>query len=269
MLPLPGNELRIGLCPDRLEIAVRRPGRTLRLQSARIVLFERDNAAPNWRAPVKSLHDALNEDEWRSARATVVLSDHFVRYVLVPWHDDVITDEERLALAQHTFRSVYGETVSDWTVRLDTTEYGASAVASAIDSALLDELRAVFKDKRPRLVSIQPHFVAAFNQFRAAFGDSGNFIVVEPERLCLGSFRGDRWQGVNAYRCNPDAALDVALAQALAADPEAAAADTFIYARAGVSTAAITGFGGAIKPLELPLPQDVQSGVEVALCGAV
>ena len=40
--------------------------------------------------------------------ATVILSNHFMRYTLVPWRDELSDAEEELAYARHCFTKVYG-----------------------------------------------------------------------------------------------------------------------------------------------------------------
>ena len=64
----------------------------------------------------------------RRVDVSVVLSNHFVRYALLP-PQDAVTPEEELALARFQFTKIHGERVKSWEVRV------CERLACAIDSA--------------------------------------------------------------------------------------------------------------------------------------
>jgi hypothetical protein len=69
----------------------------------------------NWRASVEVLGMALGEQTAaRSVR--VFLSDHFVRYALVPWNESLVADAERLAFARLALGEIYGSMAEGWAV---------------------------------------------------------------------------------------------------------------------------------------------------------
>ena len=49
---------------------------------------------------------------------TVVLSNHFVRYAVLPAQDGAATPEEELALARFQFAKIHGERAKGWEVRV-------------------------------------------------------------------------------------------------------------------------------------------------------
>ena len=86
---------------------------------------------------------------------TVVLSNHFARYTVVPPQVDA-TAEEELALARFHFAKIHGERARGWEVRISRAGDGPR-LACAIDASLLERLKACFpKGGKARLASVQP-----------------------------------------------------------------------------------------------------------------
>lgn len=123
--------------------------------------------------------------------AAVVLSNHFVRYAVVPWSDALDGEAEEEAYVRHHFAKVHGERAGAWALRW--TGHGESRLASAIDRALLEAL----KQALPRLVSVQPYLMAAVNQCRTSIPKSGAWLtLVEADRACIALHAGGRWRSV-------------------------------------------------------------------------
>jgi hypothetical protein len=128
-------------------------------------------------------------------RATAVLSNHFVRYALVPWSDALDGHDEEEAYVRHHFAKIHGEPAASWALRW--TESGKARLASAIDRALLDALRQAL----PRLASVQPYLMAAVNRCRNAIPKSGAWLaLVEGERACIALHAGGDWRSVQNAR---------------------------------------------------------------------
>jgi hypothetical protein len=121
----------------------------------------------------------------------VVLSNHFVRYAIVPWTAGLDTAAEEEAYVRHHFAKVYGERAKTWALRW--SDNGGTRLASAIDQALLEAL----KQALPRLASVQPYLMAAINRCRASIPRSGAWLaLVEADRACIALHAGGRWQSV-------------------------------------------------------------------------
>jgi hypothetical protein len=151
------------------------------------------------REPWQGAIAALQTLEWRArSAATAVLSNHFVRYLLVPWSDAVRGEAEEGAYLRHHFRKVHGDRANDWVLRSSEAPRGAPRLASAIDAALLDALKATFpKGGKARLVSVQPALMAAFNRHRGAIPASGAWLALaEPDRACVALHAGGEWRAV-------------------------------------------------------------------------
>ena len=140
--------------------------------------------------------EALKGIAWPRSRVTVVLSNHFVRYALVPWSDAIASAAEEQAYLRHHFAKIHGERAKGWLLRASEAPKGAPRLASAVDSALVEAIRASFpKGGRAKLVSVQPALMYIFNRARPAVPNPGAWLVVaEPERACValhakGAFR--------------------------------------------------------------------------------
>jgi hypothetical protein len=133
-------------------------------------------------------------------RLEVVLSNHLVRYALLPWSPALTTDDEWMAYARHVFDSTYGADAAGWRIRVCDGGRGKARVACATDAALLDAIAAV-----ERVASIQPHLMAAFNARRGEFGaDPGWFVLHEPGRLTLGLVAGGEWKCLRNRQATED-----------------------------------------------------------------
>jgi hypothetical protein len=142
---------------------------------------------------------ALKGLEWtRRSRVTVIVANPLVRYAVVPWSEALAGEQEEEAYLRHHFGKIHGERAKAWTLRASEAPRGAARLASAIDTALLDELKRAFpKGGKARLVSVQPELMAAANRWRCAIPAQGAWLVLaEPERACLALHDAKGWRSV-------------------------------------------------------------------------
>lgn len=172
MSPLWRDELRVGLCPDRLVLA-------------RSVIATDE--------PVRRLRSLAGEN--KDANLTVILSNHFVRYALLPWSAELRGESEWLAYAQHSFTRTYGAAAAGWRIRLCPTGRRKPWIACAADAALLDSLDELRAGRgAARLVSVQPYLMSAFNARRGTLGvGDAWFVLQERGRLTLGLILQGIW----------------------------------------------------------------------------
>jgi hypothetical protein len=161
------ERVRVGLCPDRLVLAgSTRPVEELEALCARF-------------------------------KATVVLSSHYVRYAVLPWSEALRTQEEWAAFAQHAFASTYGNLAAAWQVRVCDTGRRRARIASAVDAALVEKLRAL------GAVSVQPWLMAAFNARRRMFnGQAAWFVLQEHGRLTASLIAQGEWKLIRNRQAN-------------------------------------------------------------------
>lgn len=180
------------LFPERLVI---------RLSPTKIVVGEKAVAcdpafgAEPWQGAVA----ALKGLEWtRHCRVTVVLANPLVRYAVIPWSGGLSTPAEEEAYLRHHFGKIHGERAKAWTPRASQDRRGLPRLASAIDTALLEELRGAFPGGgKASLVSVQPELMEAINRWRDAIPREGAWLVLaEPDRACVAMHREGGWRSV-------------------------------------------------------------------------
>jgi hypothetical protein len=127
-----------------------------------------------------------------------VLSNHFVRYAVLPWSDGLSTPAEEEAYLRHHFAKIHGERAKSWSLRASEAPRGALRLASAIDTALIEALKAAFpKNASAKLVSVQPELMEAANRWRQAIPAAGAWLVLAaPERACIALHAGQGWRSV-------------------------------------------------------------------------
>ena len=206
MSPWSPSELRVVFSPG--EVALLQMQRSLSLRGLRRTVddafsapCESASGEQPWRAALRALEAALPGYRTGKTAATVILSNHFLRYTLVPWRAELADAEEDLSFARHCFAKVYGKAAQQWELRLNQDAPEMPRLASAVDTELLDGLRAVFDGAGIPLRSIQPHLMAAFNGFRGRLQQhSAWFALLEPGNLCLALLQQGRWSRVRSQR---------------------------------------------------------------------
>jgi hypothetical protein len=156
---------------------------------------------PDWPAAIDALGRGLAGYGLPGADVRVVLSNHFVRYALVPGIEALSADDERIALARHQLVAIYGERAAGWRVAL--AEHGArtAGFAAAVASELMEGLSATVTAAGHTLRSVEPYLVAAFNACRRELDAAGAWLVVaEPDRLCVAYLVGGAWIEVRNAR---------------------------------------------------------------------
>ncbi len=204
------NELRVVLCPDRLvlERAERRltpRGYVVQVQAREVLQCAADaGAGESWSAALRTLEEALPRSAAVGMQAQVVLSNHFIRYMLVPWMDK-LSDAEELVFARHCFSEVYGAAADGWSVRASHGRRGAPTLASAVPTKLLEELRGAFERSGVRVCSIQPHLMAACNSCQGGLeGRSAWIALLERNSLCLAMLHQRQLTWVRQLRIGDD-----------------------------------------------------------------
>jgi hypothetical protein len=180
------------LWPERLSVSLE-PHRVM--VGTRAVDADPDYGAEPWHGALEVFK--REAATWRSRLdVSVLLSNHFVRYAVLPAQDGSATLEEELALARFQFTKIHGERVKAWEVRV------SEQLACAIDTALLSEIKGIFsKQKGVKLVSVQPYLMAAYNRTRRRIPAEGAWLVLaETGRTCLARLAPKGWASVHNGR---------------------------------------------------------------------
>jgi hypothetical protein len=160
---------------------------------------------PNWTGALLTLNQALASKEWADAEVSIILSNHFVRYQVIPWRDELRDRSELAEFARQSMRKTYGRPMAQWSVEMSLDRAGRPYVASAIDSRLLDELKALTTAQGRRLRSLRPLLMEAFNWAKEWLTDSYQWLVIVEEGLISASLMGQGgWVVVRSFRAGSD-----------------------------------------------------------------
>lgn len=188
------ERISLSLAPERAVWLRLSRGLRPRLVERAVAACPPAEQGPAWRPALAALRDLLQEQRLPPRATTLVLSNHFVRYQLIPWREGLDTPEEWQALVQHAFQQVYGDAAAQWLYRWSGSGYGGPLLASAIDSELLQEAAALAQEAGLRLASVQPYLMAACNHWRGQIKvGRGAFLLAEPGRVGLACFDERGW----------------------------------------------------------------------------
>jgi len=200
------DRYRVALAPDRVHFMHRRGLLRDRIESTKTWATDASDAAtPPWRSALDALGRNLPRTTSGKPRVSVVLSNHFCHYALLKRRDELTGHDERLAYARHRMKAAFGEAGGTWHLKLSDAGVGSGYLASAVDGALLEGVRALCRDKGHRLVSIQPYLAVAFNRCSKALEKrTAWFVVQEEARLVVSLFNSGMWASVASRRVGPN-----------------------------------------------------------------
>jgi hypothetical protein len=144
------------------------------------------DGAKDWEAAIATLRTALPKFARGKETLTVILSNHFSHYILLPALPSLSTAEEDDAFARHTFREVYGDAAAGWTLRVSGDSPAVPRVAGAIEDTLLGALQRTAREVGVTLGSVQPLLMTAYNAWAGELSRrTAWFALYEPGRLCI------------------------------------------------------------------------------------
>ena len=195
------EELRIALSPHRVILLVRR-GRRVAQRRVLDVAVANTSEEP-WRPALRALDAALPDFARNGRDCTVVLSNYFTQYALVPASEHLMSDWEETAYVRVVFAKALGSAADTLAFRL--ADDGKMRVASAVSQAMLDSLRETLSRHKLRLAAVEPLLMATFNRWRARIkAKTAWFVLAEEDRLCLGLLHRERWRSLRTVRAGAD-----------------------------------------------------------------
>ncbi|MGE5490671.1 MAG: hypothetical protein ACM31P_05235 [Actinomycetota bacterium] len=146
-----------------------------------------------------ALAELVKRPEVGRGNLTLLLSNHFVRYLLVPWRSEVRDPAEFAAFADICWDRTYGGDPARRVLRTAREKSGSPRLAAALDADFLAALREAVSQSPLKLMSVQPYLTAAFNRLGSAWRRRDFlFLVAEPDRTCLLAALGGAWKSVRA-----------------------------------------------------------------------
>lgn len=255
MSPSWRDRIGVSLAPGRVGLLRFARGWQPRLVQSEWVQDETESEDASGSVAIRLLASLLGgESVSQRADVSVVLSNHFVRYVVLPW-SDVVSDEDWQALAQHQFRMVYGDVAVEWVTAVAWQGPERPVLACASPKVLLDLLHATVRTAGMRLHAVSPYFVAAFNFCRRRLPDDAFwFGVVEPGRVSFGGVEQGTWVSVASRRLRSGEApqLTAMLEQeVLGGEGAAGRGRAFVFTPEQELAAGEDGTGWTLEPMSL------------------
>lgn len=134
-----------------------------------------------------------------------VVSDRYLRYVYLPWQDDVLSAQEDAILCRARLAALYGG-MEGWQLQLAPRRYGRGRLACAMPDWLLDGLRQAAARRGARLGAVLPQFAVCWNQDRRRFARGPVMLAVaDGDHLALGTCGPAGWLGWRAQFIAPHA----------------------------------------------------------------
>jgi len=199
------DRLTLLVHPQRL-ILERQPWRgTASRQQVEVALPAAGEA--DWQPALAASGALLKAHGQRGAALRIVIADHFVRYALLPWSEDVLGDRARQMMAQALLKNVLGDKVKELEIALDRPAFGNNGIAAGVDRRLLAGLRDTAKTQRLRLDRLQPHLIVELAARHKQLSD-GWFACIDREWMTLAGLRRGEIGCLHNYRANTgDASL--------------------------------------------------------------
>ncbi len=157
---------------------------------------------PNWSGALASLRELLKPPNPVKLPVTVILSNHFVRYMVLQWSTDLVTRAEEAEFSRARFIQVFGDIARHWTIRASDAPGGHARLAAATDQALLEALATTLNATGLALDSCQPALMAQFNAGRRRIGDNAWLVCAEHGRLLVARIDAGHWSSVRVRPLN-------------------------------------------------------------------
>ena len=153
----------------------------------------------------QSLADVVQDELRRLPSRTPVhirVSNHLVRYALLPFNEAIVGEAAVQAVARQAFRHVHGAAADGWAVTVTDGAPGMHRIAAAIDATLKQGLVDAARAAHVHMASIDPLLMSGFNAAREHLLATGWFAVVEPGKVVLVRTVDADWRRVVGARCD-------------------------------------------------------------------
>jgi hypothetical protein len=209
-IPRPfSDRIEIFLSPQAIELKrLLRSGTTLS-RRYRCLPADSDDA---WRIAVGTMVHALEELGWRDVRAKLILSNHFVRYSLLPGGGSLRNDLERTTAGRHHLRTTYGDRAESWRIAPGFSG-GTCVLTAAVDYGVIEEIIAVLRKLKLHIQSIEPLLTSQFNRCRRYIDAAPTWLAtIEPGRLGVAYFENQTWRSMHSERIPDDNGFNLIVA---------------------------------------------------------
>lgn len=202
------DQLQIYLAPGRIDwVQMKRGLKPVRLAKS-TVFFEPSAGESDWGPALQQLEKVLAGAT--GTELSIVLSNHFLRYVALPPQNEITTPEEVKSYADFRMREVYAERVDGWILSVSDWSPVDGAVCAAIPRELSLRLEQMALNNRCKINVLEPYLASVHDRWHDQLsGEKIYLTVIEPGRICLAiTYRG-QWQSIRNQRVIHDVTTDL------------------------------------------------------------
>lgn len=177
--------------------------------------MDKNHESQGWETVVRSLKHALNDPKWQGTLSTVIISNDYVKFSVIPWNAELISEVEKQAYLQHCFNLAYGEPAKAWDLRMNIPEFDKPTIASAVPIDLVQALHDVYAESGMELSAIYPQLMLAINQTLSEISQhkmaqSFWLVAVQNGRICLMLLVDGSWRLVKNVAVAADFSTQIA-----------------------------------------------------------
>jgi len=152
-----------------------------------------------WSPPMKTLEGLLTEAN--GAGLAVTLSNHFIRYIVLPPQAEITSPEEVMAYADFRMREIYGTRVDHWALSISTWSPVFGAICAAISQEFLQQMQEMSVRQQVKFIGIEPYLTAVLDRCAQLLNCNKSFVaLVERGRICVALLENGVWRNVRNQR---------------------------------------------------------------------
>ena len=118
-------------------------------------------------------------------RVKFILSNHYIRYAILPWQSGVFSQQDWQSLAENHMRTLYGDVINSWKISVAMQGFGQPLVISAIDYLLLTGLEELSLQANWKIDAVEPAFMTVLNHYHHTIKKNSWLMMIEPQRILL------------------------------------------------------------------------------------
>lgn len=158
-------------------------------------------AETDWQPALTAADALLRVHGARGGSLRIVVADHFVRYTILPWSENLSSPKARQSMALALLKHTLGDKVHGLEITVDRPEFARSGIAAGIDRRLLAALRTSAKLHRLHLSSLRPRLITELAARKKQLPD-GWFACIDRDWLTLAGLRRGEIGCLHSHRAN-------------------------------------------------------------------
>lgn len=199
------DQIQVFLAPGRVDWVRSKRG-FKPVQTARITLpCSPVQGAPVWEPALRQLEKNLSAAA--GTELSITLSNHFVRYAVLPPQAEITTPEEVNSYAAFRMREVYADRADSWVLSVSGWSPVSGAVCAAISRDLMIRLEQMAQRYQCKFQGAEPYLASVYDRWQKLLGGPKTYLaVIEAGRICIALLADGIWLNIRNQRILHDAA---------------------------------------------------------------